>query len=317
MNTHINKINPIVIFLMGTTASHKTEIAMKLAHTLPIELISVDASLIYKEMNIGTAKPNKNNKFYCQHWLIDIREPCQQYSVYEFYQDAIQLIHNIIKKGKIPLLVGGTMYYFYRLMYSISPMIPKSSIHIQNLITKQIINNKFYTHYDMLNIIDPISAKKIHYNDIRRIMRALEIFFITGKTLSTLIKIPNLNIPYPIHQFAITYYDQTQLFKAIHNRIINMIELGFEQEVRSLINNNVLQYDYPAMRCIGYKQMFHFIKNKINFQTMLNETILMTKYLSKKQMTWLKKWDNVTWLNSSNKHMIYNTIAKLVDKQLI
>ncbi|QJC30369.1 tRNA (adenosine(37)-N6)-dimethylallyltransferase MiaA [Enterobacteriaceae endosymbiont of Neohaemonia nigricornis] len=309
-----NKL-PIAIFLMGTTASKKTHIAMKLAHVLPIELISVDSALIYKKLNIGTAKPNKNHQFYSKHWLIDIKEPYQKYSVYDFYQDTINIMCNITKKGKIPLLVGGTIFYYHRLMNAMSPL-PKSNQYIRNIIFQQIKNKKFSSYHNMLCQIDPISAKRIHFNDTKRIIRAIEIFFITGKTLSTLIKTPGPILPYYIYQFALTYFNRDQLFQSITQRIMDMIDLGFESEVRYLINNQYLKEDYPAMHCIGYKQMLYYIQNKINFSNMINDIIKMTKYLSKKQITWLKKINNIQWFDSTYENKIYDTIIKLVKNSI-
>ncbi|QJC31876.1 tRNA (adenosine(37)-N6)-dimethylallyltransferase MiaA [Enterobacteriaceae endosymbiont of Donacia tomentosa] len=307
-----NKL-PIAIFLMGTTASKKTYLAIRLEKILPIELISVDSSLIYKKMDIGTDKPQKTDLFYAKHWLIDIKEPHQYYSVFEFYNDVLKIMDDITKRGKIPFLVGGSMFYYHQLINTMSPL-PSKSIKIRNMI-KEKINKKIYkSYYDMLKNVDVFSSKRIHYNDNQRILRALEVFFLTGKTLSELIKIPGKKIPYKIYQFGLTYYDREKLYRTIKKRIFKMLELGFENEVRNLINQKYLQKHFPSMRCIGYKQMFSYISNEINYHEMINQTIIATRHLAKKQLTWLRNWKDIYWLNSDNINKAYSKlIRKIID----
>ncbi|QJC28589.1 tRNA (adenosine(37)-N6)-dimethylallyltransferase MiaA [Enterobacteriaceae endosymbiont of Plateumaris consimilis] len=308
-----NKLPPI-IFLMGTTASRKTYLAMKLSKIFPIELISVDSSLIYKWMNIGTAKPNKKDLYYTKHWLIDIKEPYEYYSVFEFYYDVLKIIKLIIKKGKIPLLVGGSMFYYKKLIEPISSL-PSTNVHIRNFIIKKINNHsKYKTLHDLLNKVDSCSANKIHPSDLQRNLRALEVFFLTGKPLSQLIKIKKNKIPYKIYQFALTYYNRNKLHDAINERLIKMFQLGFETEVRHLLHNKKLQINFPSMRCIGYKPMYFYIKNEINYTDMFNQIILSTRHLAKKQLTWLKNWNNIYWLNSENLDSAYNSMIKVINK---
>ncbi|QJC32848.1 tRNA (adenosine(37)-N6)-dimethylallyltransferase MiaA [Enterobacteriaceae endosymbiont of Donacia semicuprea] len=314
MNNKTKKL-PIAIFLMGTTASKKTYLATRLAKILPIELISVDSSLIYKKMNIGTDKPQKTDFFYEKHWLIDIKEPYQSYSVMEFYNDVLNIMNQITKKGKIPFLVGGSMFYYNKLINTMSPL-PASNINIRNIIKKQI-NKKIYNSYhDMLKKIDFISATKIHYNDNQRNLRALEIFFLTGKTLSELIKIPGKKIPYKIYQFGLTYYDRNILYNNIEKRIFKMLKLGFEEEVRYLIKNKYLKMNFPSIRCIGYKQMFLYILNKINYNEMIKQTLIATRHLAKKQLTWLRHWENIYFFDSNDINKAYNYIQKFIKKKL-
>ncbi|QJC29920.1 tRNA (adenosine(37)-N6)-dimethylallyltransferase MiaA [Enterobacteriaceae endosymbiont of Plateumaris sericea] len=310
-----NKLPP-VIFLMGTTASGKTNLAMKLSKNFPIELISVDSSLIYKGMDIGTAKPNKKDFFYTKHWLIDIKEPYEYYSVFDFYHDSLIIIKKIIKKGKIPLLVGGSMFYYKKLIDPISPL-PSTNIQIRNRIISKIKNNKYKSLHDMLNKIDLCSANKIHPSDLQRNLRALEVFFLTGQPLSKLIKIKRNKIPYKIYQFGITYYNRTKLYDAINMRLMKMFQFGFELEVRNLLYNKKLQMNFPSMRCIGYKQMYSYIQNQINYTDMINQIILSTRHLAKKQLTWLRNWNNIHWLNSEDLDLAYNSIAKVINKIFI
>ncbi|QJC37288.1 tRNA (adenosine(37)-N6)-dimethylallyltransferase MiaA [Enterobacteriaceae endosymbiont of Donacia thalassina] len=314
--TKKNKKLPMAIFLMGTTASKKTYLANRLAKKLPIELISVDSSLIYKKLDIGTDKPKKNDFFYEKHWLIDIKEPYESYSVMEFYNDVLIIMDKIIKRGKIPLLVGGSMFYYKKLINTISPSLPASNFKIREIITNKIKNKSFKSYHDMLKTIDIVSANRIHCNDIQRNLRALEIFFLTGKTLSELQKIPSIKIPYKIYQFGLTYYNRELLYKNIENRIFKMLELGFEEEVRELIQKKYLKINFPAIRCIGYKQMFLYILNKINYKEMIQQTTIATRHLAKKQLTWLRYWKNIYWFDSHHIYDAYDYIVKFIKKKL-
>ncbi|QJC38102.1 tRNA (adenosine(37)-N6)-dimethylallyltransferase MiaA [Enterobacteriaceae endosymbiont of Donacia marginata] len=311
-----NKKLPIVIFLMGTTASQKTYLATRLAKILPIELISVDSSLIYKKLDIGTDKPKKNDFFYEKHWLIDIKEPYQLYSVMEFYNDVLNIMNEIVKRGKIPFLVGGNMFYYNKLINTISPLLPASNLKIRKIITNQIKNKLYKSYHDMLKTVDIISANKIHCNDIQRNLRALEIFFLTGKPLSELQKNIGIKIPYKIYQFGLTYYNRKILYKNIENRIFKMLESGFEKEVRYLIKNKYLKFDFPAIRCIGYKQMFLYILDKISYQEMIQKTTISTRHLAKKQLTWLRYWKNIYWFDSNNIYKAYDFIIKFIKEKL-
>ncbi|QJC35657.1 tRNA (adenosine(37)-N6)-dimethylallyltransferase MiaA [Enterobacteriaceae endosymbiont of Donacia sparganii] len=315
MNKKIKKL-PIAIFLMGTTASKKTYLATRLAKILPVELISVDSSLIYKKLNIGTDKPKKTDIFYEKHWLINIKEPYESYSVMEFYNDALKIMNNISKKGKIPLLVGGSMFYYNKLINTMSPLLPKANFKIRNMIKKKIDNQLYKSYHDMLKTIDIFSANKIHCNDIQRNLRALEIFFLTGKTLNEIKKIPGNKIPYRIYQFGLTYYDRQILYKNIENRIFKMLELGFEEEVKNLIKNKYLKINFPAIRCIGYKQMFLYILNQINYKEMIKNTTIATRHLAKKQLTWLRYWKNIYWFDSNHINKAYNDIIKFITKKI-
>ncbi|QJC36881.1 tRNA (adenosine(37)-N6)-dimethylallyltransferase MiaA [Enterobacteriaceae endosymbiont of Donacia vulgaris] len=310
-----NKILPIAIFLMGTTASKKTYLASRLARILPVELISVDSSLIYKKLNIGTDKPRKNDFFYTKHWLIDIKEPYQSYSVIEFYNDVLNIMDKITKKGKIPLLVGGSMFYYNVLINTMSPLLPAANFKIRNMITNKIKNKLYKSYHDMLKTIDIISANKIHCNDIQRNLRALEIFFLTGKTLSEIKKIPGNKIPYNIYQFGLTYFNREILYKNIENRVFKMLELGFEEEVKNLIKNKYLKIHFPAIRCIGYKQMFLYLVNQINYNEMVQQTIFATRHLAKKQLTWLRYWKNLYWFDSNQIYKAYDYLITFIKKK--
>ncbi|QCI21839.1 tRNA (adenosine(37)-N6)-dimethylallyltransferase MiaA [Buchnera aphidicola (Hyadaphis tataricae)] len=282
---------PIVFFLMGPTACGKTQTAISLRNYLPIEIISVDSALIYRYMNIGTAKPSSVDLLHHPHRLLNIKDPSEHYSAAEFYHDALKEIHHIIKLGKIPFLVGGTMFYYHVLLNGL-PNLPASSINIREFLLhhrKEILHKK-------LESIDPVSAKRIHKNDVQRLLRALEIFYLSGKNLTELKKNNHRKLPYNILQFSIMPPNKELLNRRIELRIKNMFQIGFQKEVESLFLRGDLHINLPAIRCIGYRQMWEYLEYKISYEDMFNKIIYSTKKLAKHQMTWLKKWKNLNKL---------------------
>ncbi|WP_370516248.1 tRNA (adenosine(37)-N6)-dimethylallyltransferase MiaA [Pantoea sp. Aalb] len=310
----LNKNNrPKAIFLMGPTASGKTEIAIWLRQRFPVELISVDSALIYRGMDIGTAKPKKEQLKLAPHRLLDIRDPAESYSAAEFRRDALIEMAEITKNGNIPLLVGGTMLYFKVLLEGLSPL-PSTNLEIRRQIKQMIGKNSYETLYRQLCKIDPLAAKRIHPNDHYRILRALEIFFISGQTLTELTKISGQTLPYDVYQFAIAPKSRELLYQRILLRYNQMIISGFEKEVTSLFARDDLHINMPAIRCVGYRQMWDYLSKNIDYEEMIYKGICATKKLAKHQMVWLRKWSNVQWINSDELNLACNTIAEVFSK---
>ncbi|BBI01432.1 tRNA dimethylallyltransferase [Buchnera aphidicola (Nipponaphis monzeni)] len=303
---------PIVIFLMGPTASGKTALAVNLQKIIPVELISVDSKLIYKEMNIGTAKIIERELNTVTHRLIDIKNPNELYSVADFYYDALKEIKKVISLGKIPLLVGGTMLYFKILLNGLA-ILPKRNIALRTLFLKEINEKGNIFLYKKLIQIDPLSANKIHPNDIQRILRALEVYFLSGYTLSEQLKVKHSKFPYNLFQFSIIPSNKEWLINRIQNRFKKMIEIGFEEEVKQLINKWGLTLNSPSMRCIGYSQMWLYIHKKINYNDMVLDTILSTNKLAKHQITWLRKWEDIHYLESSYQQYHIKQILNIIN----
>ncbi|CAL4324544.1 tRNA dimethylallyltransferase [Buchnera aphidicola (Myzocallis carpini)] len=301
-----------VIFLMGPTASGKSELSMQLQKYLPVELVSVDSALVYKGMDIGTAKPNKKQLLKHPLRLINLRDPKDYYCVQDFRCDVLQAIKEIFDMQKIPLLVGGTMFYYNILLHGISNL-PKSNIDVRNTIfNKYGFQNSFILH-QYLSKMDRESAENIHPNDLQRILRALEVCLITGKKYSILKKKVSNPFTYHAIQFAI-YPEKKFLYDNINTRFYHMLNNGFELEVRTLFHRKDLNIDLPAMRCVGYRQMFLYFMKKMNFSQMIQSTIFATRQLVKKQRTWLKKWKNVYFLYDNKINYLTKKIISILYK---
>lgn len=291
---------PLGIFLMGPTASGKTDIAISLSQQLPFEIISVDSALIYRGMDIGTAKPSKAELELTPHHLVDICDPAESYSVAEFRQDALQLMTKITQRGKIPLLVGGTMLYFKGILEGLSPL-PSANAEVRAEIEADAKIHGWHYLHKKLNAIDHISARRINPNDSQRIERALEIFYLTGKTMTELNQQPSEPLPYKILQFAIAPQERKTIHQRIEQRFYKMLELGFQQEVESLFQRSDLHLDLPSIRCVGYRQMWEFLQGCYSYDEMIYRGICATRQLAKRQITWLRGWKSpLCWLDSQN-----------------
>ncbi|MDU0113727.1 MAG: tRNA dimethylallyltransferase [Psychrosphaera sp.] len=288
-----------VITIMGPTASGKTDLAMTLCDQVNGEIISVDSALIYKGMDIGTAKPTSQELERYPHKLIDFLDPKQIYSAADFRRDALIEIEKAYQKGKTPILVGGTMMYFKSLVEGISEL-PEAQEKVRTEI-EEIANQHGWDHvHAKLAEVDPVSAQRIHPNDPQRINRAYEIFLISGQTMTDLMKKEKQPIPYPVKQFAFQCEDKTQLHQRIEQRFHKMLDLGFENEVKALYLRGDLHLDLPSMRSVGYRQMWEYLDGKLDKEEMIFRGIVATRQLAKRQLTWLRSWQNMTQLVIGN-----------------
>ncbi|UXN33995.1 tRNA (adenosine(37)-N6)-dimethylallyltransferase MiaA [Avibacterium paragallinarum] len=289
---------PRAIFLMGPTASGKTDLAIKLHQRFPVEIISVDSALIYRGMDIGTAKPNAEELAQAPHRLIDIKDPSESYSAANFRQDALREMEDITQQGKIPLLVGGTMLYYKALLEGLSPL-PAADEGLRQEIEQKAEEIGWNGLHQELAKIDPVSAQRINPNDSQRINRALEVFYLTGKSLTELTEQKGEALPYDISQFAIAPQERQVLHQRIEQRFHIMIEQGFQQEVEKLYQRGDLHADLPSIRCVGYRQMWEFLQGEYDHQEMVFRGICATRQLAKRQITWLRGWKSpLTWLDS-------------------
>lgn len=307
-----NKLPP-VICLMGPTASGKTALAMELYDTLPCEIISVDSALVFKGMDIGTAKPTSEELAKYPHRLIDLIDPLESYSAAEFCKDALQAIEEIRQSGRIPLLVGGTMMYFKSLIDGISPL-PEANADIRAQIEKEAEEKGWDALHAELATIDPESANRIHPNDPQRLTRALEVFRITGNTLTQLTAIKGQRLTGDVLQFAITPKDRKTLHERIELRFNQMVEQGFKEEVVQLKARGDLHENLPSIRCVGYRQMWQHLNGEYDFDEMIFKGVCATRQLAKRQLTWLRGWDELTWLemeDNNNLQVITSQISKL------
>jgi len=306
-----NPPRPPALFLMGPTASGKTALAMALRQHLPVEIISVDSALVYRGMDIGTAKPGPDELARAPHRLIDINDPAQAYSAADFSRDALAAMAEITASGRMPLLVGGTMLYFKALLEGLSPLPPANS-EIRQDIAREAQASGWETMHRRLQIIDPVSAIRIHPNDPQRLSRALEVFFVSGKTLTELTHISGEALPYQVHQFAIAPENRQLLHQRIEQRFHQMLAAGFEQEARTLYLRGSLHKDMPSIRSVGYRQMWSYLSGEIDYNEMIFRGICATRQLAKRQMTWLRGWKSVHWLDSDKPYAALDKVLQVV-----
>ena len=309
MSNGINSALP-VIAIMGPTASGKTGLALDIAAQVDSEVISVDSALVYKGMDIGTAQPTQEEQAGVVHHLIDIIDPADSYSVSQFVNDTNGLIGDILARGKVPILAGGTMMYFNALINGISPL-PKSDEKIRDEITQQAQRLGWSKLHDELRGVDPISGERIHPNDPQRITRALEVYRSTGKTLTHWQQQEGEKCPYNIAQFAIAPADRAVLHERIATRFDLMLEQGFENEVVKLYERSDLHEDLPSIRSVGYRQMWQYLDGQLSYAEMRERGIIATRQLAKRQLTWLRGWEQVTWLDTFANDNLTKITAKV------
>lgn len=296
---------------MGPTASGKTALAISLLRHLPVEIISVDSALIYRGMDIGTAKPTQEELREAPHRLIDILDPGEAYSAADFRADALREMAEITARNKIPLLVGGTMMYFKALLEGLSPL-PPADVAIRQRIESEAAEHGWDSLHDQLREIDPVAAMRIHPNDPQRLSRALEVFYISGKTLTELTRISGESLPYKVYQFAIAPNRRELLHERIEQRFSQMLLNGFEDEVRTLIARGDLHRDLPSIRCVGYRQMWSYLSGETDYDEMVYRGVCATRQLAKRQMTWLRGWEGVEWLDSEKPDEALRRVIQVV-----
>ena len=299
-----------VITIMGPTAAGKTALAIELCQALKTEIISVDSALVYKGMDIGTAKPSLAEQAQAPHHLIDIIDPAQSYSVADFRADAITLIDRFHQQGKVPILVGGTMMYFKGLIEGLSPL-PEADAAIRKQLESEALQHGWPALHRQLASIDPEAAAKISENDSQRINRALEVYRISGETMTALQQRKQAALPYQFHQFAIAPSDRKVLHERIEKRFKIMLDQGFKNEVLALYQRQDLHPDLPSIRCVGYRQMWEYLAGECDYDEMVFKGIAATRQLAKRQLTWLRGWQDVTWLDTDDQENLQRVLTSL------
>ena len=288
-----------VICLMGPTGSGKTGLAIKLVQQFPLEIVSVDSAMVYRGMDIGTAKPDRETLALAPHRLLDIRDPSEPYSAAQFREDALQAIDEIIQQKKIPLLVGGTMLYFHALQQGLSDL-PSADPVIRKKIIEEAKQSGWPALHARLADIDPVAASRIHPHDRQRIQRALEVSAVTGKNLTALHQgAPGgVFLPYRFYNLAIAPLDRGILHERIAVRFRQMLEDGLIEEVRQLQARGDLSPEMPSMRAVGYRQVLDYLSGALTRAELEMRGIIATRQLAKRQLTWLRAMPDVTWLDS-------------------
>ncbi len=305
-----------VVLLMGPTASGKTELAVALASHFDGEIISVDSSLVYRGMDIGTAKPSLEIRAQIPHHLIDILDPVQSFSAGQFRHQAIKLIEQIRQSGKLPILAGGTMLYFHGLLNGLAQL-PVADTQVRAEIDLEARRLGWRVMHQKLVEIDPQSAARIHPNDTQRIQRALEVYRVSGKPLTDWIEDNRkTSFPYPKIPLVVAPKDRAMLHRRIERRFYKMLEQGFVEEVRKLYRRKDMHQNLPAMRCVGYRQIWSYLAGEMDRETMISKAIIATRQLAKRQFTWLRRYQEAQWFDSEENQII-NTVISNICKHII
>ncbi|MDL0432107.1 tRNA (adenosine(37)-N6)-dimethylallyltransferase MiaA [Marinobacter sp. TBZ242] len=337
--TPLHGARPPAICLMGPTASGKTDLAIELCRRLPCEIISVDSAMIYRGMDIGTAKPSREELAQAPHRLIDICDPAETYSAADFRRDALDEMAQITSAGRIPLLVGGTMMYFKALLHGMSDL-PSADPDIRQALEQEARERGWGALYQELEQRDPVAAGLIHQNNRQRLVRALEVIRLTGRPISSIWEnrsgrenargdengegiedytyftqwqadeTPSL--PYTVVQLAMAPAERRTLHDRINRRFQVMLDAGFLDEVRALMARGDLHPGLPSMRCVGYRQAWSYLAGDYDYTTMVEKGTAATRQLAKRQLTWLRKWSGLDWLDSENK-LMSDTALKIIE----
>ncbi|MEW6039340.1 MAG: tRNA (adenosine(37)-N6)-dimethylallyltransferase MiaA [Pseudomonadota bacterium] len=302
---------PPVVVLMGPTASGKTRLAIELAGALNGEIVSVDSSLVYRGMDIGTAKPGKSERAAVPHHLIDILDPSEPFSTGQFRDRAQALIAEITACGRLPVLAGGTMLYFNALLRGLAEL-PSADPDIRREIEERATREGWQALHAELARVDPPAAARIHPNDPQRLQRALEVFYVTGRTLSGLCegsRTPEL--PFRPLRLVLAPSSRAVLAERIAERFRRMLEEGFLEEVEALYLRGDLNETLPSIRAVGYRQAWGYFKGECDFDTFVERAIIATRQFAKRQYTWLRKETEATWLESEAPGLIERAVAEV------
>ncbi|MBP0047788.1 tRNA (adenosine(37)-N6)-dimethylallyltransferase MiaA [Marinobacterium sp. AK62] len=307
---------PRVVFVMGPTASGKTDLAMRLFDQLPCELISVDSAMVFRGMDIGTAKPTPDELEAYPHRLVDILDPAEAYSAAQFRSDALKAIEEIQQADRLPVLVGGTMLYFNALKQGLARL-PEADPQIRERIEAEAVEKGWPAIHARLAQVDPEGARRLKPNDAQRLQRALEVYELTGRPISEHWREQSeADLPFEIVPLAIAPDDRSVLHERIEQRFDIMLSAGFEEEVRQLWDRGNLHVGLPSIRCVGYRQMWSWFAGEYDRETMRYKGIVATRQLAKRQLTWLRSWEGVHWLRTGDSNLLSRAL-KQVDPAVI
>jgi tRNA dimethylallyltransferase len=300
-----------VIFLMGPTASGKTALALELCRQLPLDIVSVDSAMVYRGMDIGTAKPSAEIQKAAPHRLIDICDPAEVYSAAGFCRDALIEIEKIHLNRRIPLLVGGTGLYFRALEKGIS-VLPSADSDVRSKLEEEARATGWESMHQRLAKIDSEAAARIHPNDPQRIQRALEVYELTGQSMSELYAQETAKpLDYGVIKIILNPEDRSIIHARVEQRFMQMLEAGLIDEVRDLYERSDLNASKPSMRMVGYRQIWKYLDGLFAYEEMVNSAIVATRQLAKRQLTWLRKEGDASWLDSES-DTVLDKVLKLI-----
>jgi len=292
-------MTPGVILLMGATATGKTELALAISRRFEVEIISVDSALIFRDMNIGTAKPGAEVLASVPHHLIDIVDPADAYSVWDFVEQSRKLVDEISQRGRIPLLAGGTMMYFHAFEQGLNRL-PAADPALRQRLDREVRELGLTVMHQRLERIGPASARRIKATDSQRIQRALEVFELSGKPLSQLQQQETSGYAGEKEKIILAASDRKLLHQRIHSRFLEMLEQGFIEEVEGLRLRSELNLSLPSIRCVGYRQVWQYLDGELTREQMIDKAVAATRQLAKRQITWLRKQTSGTTYDCLN-----------------
>jgi tRNA dimethylallyltransferase len=301
------------LLLMGPTGAGKSALALDLARKFPVELISVDSAQVYRGMDIGTAKPDLATRRAIPHHLIDIRDPATNYSAGEFVRDASEAMEAVWRRGRQPLLVGGTMLYFHALSAGIAKL-PEANLRVRGQIDAQAAATGWAAVHEELERVDPAAAARIHVNDPQRIQRALEVYRLTGQPITRLQQ--NRGAAFSgatVQEFVLAPLDRKLLHARIEARFEAMLAAGFLDEVRALRQRSDLSAEHPSMRAVGYRQAWKFLAGECRLDEAKQQAVAATRQLAKRQLTWLRRRQSAAWFDSTHPNvasMLLDALSK-------
>ncbi|MBT3438021.1 MAG: tRNA (adenosine(37)-N6)-dimethylallyltransferase MiaA [Oceanospirillaceae bacterium] len=298
---------------MGPTAAGKTDLAVELVQRRDCEIISVDSALIYRDMNIGSAKPDAATLALAPHHLINIRDAAEAYSAADFRRDALLLMQQITQRGKVPLLVGGTMMYYKALMEGLAPL-PESEPAMRAQLEHDIAQHGLAVLHQRLCVIDPVAGARINATDPQRITRAMEVYLLSGETLTShWQRQQQQQLPYNVASIGVWPPERALLHQRIEQRFALMLQQGFEAEVALFMQRGDLSLNMPSMRCVGYRQMWQYLAGEYDYATMEHKGVVATRQLAKRQLTWLRSWPDLQVFDSLDTKLSFN-VLQLFDR---
>lgn len=305
---------PQVVCLMGPTASGKTGLAVELAQYHNFEIISVDSALVYKGMDIGTAKPDEDLLAKAPHRLIDIIDPTESYSAADFVLDAVDHVQDILSKGKTPLLVGGTMMYFNALQKGLAEM-PNANPELRATIEQEALQKGWASLHEELHKVDPEAALRIHPNDPQRLQRAIEVYRLTGKTMTQFwSEQESVSLPFDMINMAVMPKERSVLHERIEQRFYDMMDQGFLAEVEAFYRRGDLSIDMPSMRCVGYRQLWQHLNGDDLLDDAIFKGVVASRQLAKRQLTWLRGWEDLMIFDSLSKDLVPDALNYIESK---
>ncbi|MGO9038994.1 MAG: tRNA (adenosine(37)-N6)-dimethylallyltransferase MiaA [Steroidobacteraceae bacterium] len=294
------------LLLMGPTGAGKSDLAIRLASSLPFEIVSVDSAQVYRGMDIGTAKPDLQTRRAIAHHLIDIRDPVAGYSAGEFVHDANQAMQDIWRRGRQPLLIGGTMLYFHALTLGLAEL-PEADLRVREQIDAQAAAGGWAAVHEELARVDPAAAARIHVNDPQRIQRALEVYRVTGEPITRLQQCRRSAFAgVDVVEIAVAPLERAVLHRRIESRFMAMLAAGLLDEVSALRARGDLNAEHPSMRAVGYRQAWNYLAGQCGLEEAKQQAVAATRQLAKRQLTWLKRREKLQWFDSMHSDVAAN-----------